>query len=33
MTLMKDLYKTGGDDVKKTISEAWTKAQEQNIIK
>lgn len=28
MTMMKDLYENGDDDMKKTISEAWTKAKD-----
>lgn len=32
MTMMQDLYTQGGDDVKRTISEAWTKAQDTGAI-
>ena len=28
MTLMKDLYNNGSDDIKKTISESWAKSQD-----
>ena len=28
MEMMKDLYNKGDDDMKKTISESWTKAQQ-----